>query len=313
MLSIATTRKFVAPGLVRTALAKPCQTRSIAFFNEVAESFVLLHELSGLPWIFLVPATTFSLRTIFTLPFSIWQRRRIVKQQELRKVTQATTPVVKLRLAAATQRQQMESQSSSAVLQKKPPLTPEQITLLALKETRTRQKKLFEDNKVQLWKNFILPLVQVPLWVSVSMGLRNLTDHRLIDTNLSSVPPSLHGSNMHEIISQIGSLDLSVPLDNLPMLAPLCLGLLALMNVENNGRMMTTTTAGAMGIKVALSPNSKLSQSTQSVLNISRLSCIFFMGVSTQAPFLLSIYWISSQLYSLVQNAFLDMLWPYQR
>ncbi|SCU84471.1 LAFA_0D10132g1_1 [Lachancea sp. 'fantastica'] len=309
---VATSRASLN-GLARTALVKSRQTRSIAFFNNVSESLVLLHEFSGLPWVFLIPATTFGLRTIFTLPLSIWQRRRIVKQQELRKVIQATTPVVKLRLAAATQRQQMAPQSGSTGLREKPPLTPEQITLLALKETRNRQKRLFAENKVQLWKNFILPLIQVPLWVSISMGLRNLTEHRLIDTYIPSGLPSWQGSNMHELLTQIGSLDLSVPLDSLPMLAPLCLGLLALTNVENNGRMMSTTATGALGIKVASSPNSKLSQSTQSILNISRLSCIFFMGVSTQAPLLLAIYWISSQLYSLIQNAFLDMLWPYQK
>ncbi|SCU92937.1 LAME_0F02080g1_1 [Lachancea meyersii CBS 8951] len=301
-----------AGGLLRTFRPSTCQTRSMAVFSTVTDSLVSLHEMSSLPWLFLVPATTFGLRMIFTLPPSIWQRKRIIKQQELRKVVQATPPVVKLRLAAATQRQQAKLQTSSLGAQK-PALTPEQITLLALKETRNRQKKLFAENNVPLWKNAILPLIQVPLWVSVSMGLRKLTEHRLIDTNLTPASSAFSGGHVDDLISQMATIDLSLPLDSLPMLAPLALGLLALMNVENNSRMMTTTATGAMGIKVAPSPNSMISQSTQSILNISRLSCIFFMGVATQAPLLLSAYWTSSQLFSLVQNAILDWLWPYQK
>lgn len=214
-------------------------------------------------------------------------------------------------MASKNQEKSQSSDSIAAQSQTKA-LSPEQITLLALKETRSRQKKLFAENNVSLWKNAILPLVQIPLWVSVSMGLRNLLEHRLIDSNLAPVSP-LKNMDMLDSVSKISSLDLSLPLENLPMLVPLVLGTLALLNVEHNGRMMTITTSEASGIKLSPNPNSKVSQSMQSILNVSRLSCIFFMGVSTQAPLLLCAYWISSQLYSLVQNLFLDWLWPYQK
>ncbi|CUS20306.1 LAQU0S01e03642g1_1 [Lachancea quebecensis] len=291
--------------------------RNISVFQGVTTSLVYLHEVSGLPWLVLVPLVTIGLRTTFTLPLSIWQRKRIVKQQELRKVVQATTPVVKLRLAASTQaaskpaKASEESGNVPTTLQK-PSLSPDQITLLALKETRNRQKKMFAESKVQLWKNALLPLIQIPLWVSVSMGLRELTKQRLIDSNLAHASP-LKNIDSLDYVSRISSLDLSLPLDSLPMLAPLFLGTLALLNVEHNGRVMTTTTSETMGIKLAPNPSSKVSQSMQSILNVSRLSCIFFMGVSSQAPLLLSAYWISSQLYSLVQNYILNWLWPYQR
>ncbi|SCV05907.1 LANO_0H17810g1_1 [Lachancea nothofagi CBS 11611] len=304
--------RYIGSGRSQLKLnSRQVQTRSMAFFQSITDSFVTLHEVSALPWLVLIPLSSFGLRTLFTLPLSIWQRKRIVKQQELRKVVQAIPPVVKLRLAAATQQSQSRNRKDTNLVQK-PALTPDQITLLALKETRNRQKKLFAANNVALWKNAILPIVQIPLWVSVSMGLRNLAGQRLLDSNLPHVPPIQEFKTL-DFLSQISSLDLSLPLDSLPMLAPLVLGTLALINVEHNGRMMTATTSEAMGIKQAPNPNSKVSQSMQSILNISRLSCIFFMGISSQAPLLLSVYWISSQLYSLLQNAFLNWLWPYQR
>ncbi|SCU93900.1 LADA_0G05446g1_1 [Lachancea dasiensis] len=285
------------------------QVRPISLFSGITESFIALHQISGLPWLALVPLTTFGLRTVFTLPLSIWQRKRVVKQQELRKVVQAIPPVVKLRLAAAAQQRSNSSSGDVADgVPRGPTLTPEQIQLLALKETRNRQKKLFAENNASLWKNALLPLVQIPLWVSISMGLRGLTESRLVDSNLKPL-----SSDSAASVAPVSDWDLSLPLDSLPMLAPLVLGLLALTNVEHNGRMMTTTTSAAMGIKIAPSPNSRASQSMQSILNVSRLGCIFFMGISSQAPLLLSAYWISSQLYSFLQNAFLNWLWPYQR
>lgn len=288
--------------------------RNVSMFQGVAETFVTMHETCGLPWFVLIPVTTIALRTVVTLPLSIWQRKRIVKQQELRKLVEAIPPITKLRLAAAsTAKPGSDSITSAgsttneittpAATRKQGNLTADQITLLAAKETRNRQKKLFAKYNVQMWKNAILPLVQVPLWVTISMGIRTLTESRLLESNhyywLSDVIPS--------------SLDLSLPLDSLPMLIPMVLGTLSLVNVEYNGNMLTRTTASEAGIKTASNENSRMSRSMNSVLNISRLSCVFMMGISSQAPLLLALYWISSQLFSLVQNTILNWLWPYKR
>lgn len=296
---------------------RPCQhfgRRNITMFQGVAETFVTMHETCGLPWIVLIPFTTIALRTVVTLPLSIWQRKRIVKQQELRKLVEAIPPVTKLRLAAVSAAKpgaDIRTSSGSttndiettAVNRKQGSLTPDQITLLAIKETRKRQKKLFAKYNVQMWKNAILPLVQLPLWVTISMGIRTLTESRVLESN--------NYYWLSDVISP--SLDLSLPLDSLPMLIPMVLGTLSLFNVEYNGNMLTSTTASEAGIKTASNENSRMSRSMNSVLNISRLSCVFMMGISSQAPLLLSLYWISSQFFSLVQNTILNWLWPYRR
>ncbi|CAB4252588.1 similar to Saccharomyces cerevisiae YGR062C COX18 Mitochondrial integral inner membrane protein required for membrane insertion of C-terminus of Cox2p [Maudiozyma barnettii] len=293
--------------------------RGFATFQAVADTFTAVHEASGIPWLVLIPTTTFALRTVFTLPFSIWQRKRIVKQQELRKVVQSMTPIIKLRLAAAkaSEAQPVNKNvtiTSKAIITKKSKipdiiqqetnkqLTPEQIVLIAAKETRKRQKSIFKKHKVQMWKNMLLPVVQIPLWCTVSMGIRKLTEWKIE----GSTHAWFESFKFHEI-------DLTGPLDVYPMIIPITLGIVSLLNVEYNGKMLLRRTTDVVGIDTYQDDNSRLTQGIKSVLNVSRIGSVFMMGVSSQASILLSLYWISSNLYSLLQNIVLDFLWPYQK
>ena len=145
---------------LRGVIGLQSNKRSFSMFQGVSDALVTIHTASGLPWVVLIPLGTIALRTVTTLPLSIWQRKRIVKQQELRKLVQAIPPVTKLRLAAATA-SKIETgpitSSGSAISEtpttepsgKNRTLTPEQITLLAVKETRKRQKRLFSKYNVE--------------------------------------------------------------------------------------------------------------------------------------------------------------------
>lgn len=285
--------------------------RKFSTFQTVADMFMTLHETSGIPWIILIPTTTFALRTIFTFPLSVFQRKRTVKQQELRKVVQSMTPVIKLRLAAAKIGESQTPSTIEASKEKVPDLlqketikqlTQEQIIVVAAKETRRRQKALFQTYKVQVWKNVLLPVVQVPLWCTVSMGIRKLTEWKI------------EGSSHAWFESfRFLDIDLTGPLEIYPMVLPITLGIVSILNVEYNGNMMLRKTTDVVGIQTYQDDNSRLTQGIKSVLNVSRIGCVFMMGVSSQASILLSLYWISSNAYSLIQNILLDFLWPYQK
>ncbi|AMD18539.1 HBL363Wp [Eremothecium sinecaudum] len=295
--------------LRRKAIAGLGGVRKFGTIQAVADTFTHLHSVSGLPWLVLVPVATFGLRATLTLPLSIWQRKRLIKQQELRKLVQAIPPVVKMRLAAAVNdAKASEASNSSGTATKKvglsstaSSLTPEQISLLSVKEMRKRQKALFKEYGVQLWKNMTMPAIQIPLWVMMSLGLRHLTSKSIIDVNHV------------EWLGTLGSMDLSLPFDQMPMLLPIVLGTLSMINVEHNDKMLRTTTTTALGIETAQSKVSKVSHALTGILNVSRLSCIFLIAISSQTSILLTLYWISSQLYSVLQNAILDRLWPYQK
>lgn len=259
--------------------------------NQIADLFTTTHELTGIPWVVLIPLTTVTLRTVFTLPISIMQRKRIVKQQELRKISTSSTPIIKSRLALLVNDKGNKTK-----------LTPDQIQLLAMKETRKRQKLLFKLYNVPLWKNVMLPLVQIPLWTTLSLSIRNLTSLEIE----RSTKQWFESFNWNGI-------DLTGPLLDYPMIIPLTLGALSIMNVEYNGKMISRRNTDNVGIEVYRDDQSRINQAMKSILNISRIGCIFMMGVSSQSAVLLSLYWISSQLYSLIQNIILDKMWPYQR
>ncbi|EDO15482.1 hypothetical protein Kpol_472p13 [Vanderwaltozyma polyspora DSM 70294] len=274
MLSRALCIRPVRPTTLSILRGNTLKSPKFSTISYVAENFETLHEASKLPWLILIPATTVLMRTFLTLPLSILQRKRLVKQNELRNIVSSISPVVKFRLAQ-TQK-----------------LTPEQITYLSMKETRKRQKKLFKKYNVDMWKNVLLPLVQIPLWVTISLGIRKLTDGSttLIETN-----------NIYNILDV--STDLSLALDSAPFLLPIVLGTVSLINVEYNGIMFNKRNFKGYD-------NTKLSKTTQSILTVSRLGSIFMMGVSSQASILLTVYWITSQVFSLIQNYILDTLWP---
>ncbi|CCH62923.1 hypothetical protein TBLA_0I02670 [Henningerozyma blattae CBS 6284] len=289
----------------RTSINLQSPRRNYYVFDMVSQGLLALHQATALPWLLLIPGVTIVLRSIVTLPLSVWQRKRIVQQHELRRIVKGITPISKLRLAsvASTQANQ-PPEISSAV----PNLLPEQITLLALKETRKKQKKLFKEYHVETWKNFVLPLVQIPLWVSVSMGIRSLV-------NSGQPITDIYQNDILQSITAItnSTLDLGIPLVGVPMVIPLFLGVLSILNVEYNGRLMIARRKTVGDIPVATRPEqSRLFIAMSSILNVSKLGCIFMMGVSSQAPLILSLYWITSQLFSLIQNIILEKLWKYE-
>lgn len=288
------------------------QRRNFAIVPYISDSFVSLHSMTGIPWLVLIPTFTIFLRLMVTLPLNIRQRERIIKQQELRKVVKAVTPITKLRLAAVAQKQEVRRKSdpvevAALSVNAGSTLQPEQITMLAVRETRKRQKKLFRKYNIQLWKNMILPVVQIPIWVCVSLGLRNLVKN--------SQPFLENTSETAKLFSNIldPAMDLGAPLLGYPMLIPLMLGTLSILNIEYMNKLIVIRRSSVGGIPVAPRlETSRVQMAMQSILNVSKLGCIFMIGVSVQAPILLSVYWVTSQLFSLVQNIILERFWKYE-
>ncbi|KAH3898911.1 membrane insertase COX18 SCDLUD_005255 [Saccharomycodes ludwigii] len=253
---------------------------TITFPKTLSKLISKIEEKSGLSWPLFVPASTIVLRTIFTLPLMIWQRKRLVRQQQLSTIIKATRPVLKLRLAAQSQ---TAGNASS--------LTADQITLLSIKETRKRQKKLFKENGVEMWKNTILPLVQVPLWISYSLGLRSLDDKILQQTASTSIFDN----------------DLVINFADYPFLLPGILGTLALWNIEYNAKIY-----GLRQNSNAVNA-SNMVRAMGSIVTCLRFGAISMMCFSVQQPPLLVLYWITSQGYSAFMNWVLNKFWPYEK
>lgn len=269
---------------------------SITLVTTFTQAFQSFHDYSSIPYYALIPLATFSLRTVWTLPLSILQRRRLIKQAEFRPIVSALNPILKYRLGSKVMHAQAKLKSKDTIF---PDATAnmkyEQIILLVAKEVRKRQKKLFRDNNIQLWKNFILPAFQIPLWIIMSVTMRNLSGWSTFDS-LSNKPLDL--SLYTEGLLWFQDLTLA---DNLHAL-PLLIGITAIANVE--------WTFKTLELARPSRKNNLRISFVDAVSNISRMSVVFLMAISLHAPAALSLYWLSSQLYSLIQNVILDLFMP---
>lgn len=265
--------------------------------HELTESLQAVHTFTGLPWWTLIPITTFGLRSVWTFPLAVLQRLRIQKQNELRPIVAATGPVLRLNLARkALKAAASEPKSVASMVSPLRKMKYEEIMVLSTKETRKRQKKLFRDHGVQLYKNLFLPAAQIPLWVCMSLTFRNLSGWSTWDS-LANKP--LDASLYHEGILWFTDLTTSDPLH----IFPLAVGIVALVNVEWTFKTFNLMRAGSR--RSNLRPTL-----TDSMANVSRMAVVFLMAISLHAPTALTLYWLSSQVFSLVQNVFLDLFLP---
>ncbi|CUM55585.1 unnamed protein product [Debaryomyces tyrocola] len=283
-----------------------------AIISTLTDSLQSVHAYSGIPWWALIPVTTFALRSVWTLPLAIMQRKRIQKQTELRPIVSAMNPVLKLNLAKKVQSAKQKAEKSLGNIQgsgtrdqsienvvnlQSPVATMkyEEILLLATKETRKRQKALFKKHDVQLWKNIILPAFQIPLWVCMSWTMRDLSGWSSWDS-LANKPldPSLYTEGLFWF-TDLTTLD--------PMhIFPLVLGVISLCNVEWTFKTLELLrfTRKRLGRPTL----------TDSMSSVARMSVVFMMAISLNAPVALTLYWLSSQVYSLIQNIILDLMIP---
>lgn len=270
----------------RTFISSP--TELISTLSTSLSSF---HEFSGIPWWALIPITTVTLRSIWTLPLAILQRKRTQKQAELRPIINSMGPILRLKLASRAQ-EAKSKENKNLPMGKAASLTYEQIMLLSIKERRERQKRIFKENGCEMYKNFILPVFQIPLWILMSATFRDLSGWNEITTN------PLDSSLLYEGLFWFQ--DLTV-LDQYSVL-PIVLGTLALSNIEWNFK---TFKMRDFNVK-----RSNRITAFDSLINISRLSVVFLMTISTQAPTALVLYWISSNGFSVIQNILLDYYIP---
>ncbi|OBA19363.1 hypothetical protein METBIDRAFT_88991 [Metschnikowia bicuspidata var. bicuspidata NRRL YB-4993] len=265
--------------------------------STLTESLQQLHAYVGLPWYALIPLTTFGLRAVWTFPLALLQRLRIQKQNSLRPIIAATGPAVRFNLAKkALSAAKAADTTTPSVLTPAKKMRYEEIMVLSTKEVRKRQKKLFKTHDVQLYKNFLLPLAQIPLWVCMSMTFRDLSGWSSLDAVANKpLDPSLYSEGALWF-ADLTTLD---PFHIFPM----AVGVIALFNVE-----WTFKTFDLL----KTSSRRKLFRPTitDSLANVSRMAVVFLMAVSLHAPSALTLYWLSSQLFSLIQNIFLDLMLP---
>lgn len=119
----------------------------------LSSTLINIHERTGISWTSLLIISTISLRTIVTLPLAIVQRQRTRRLQNVMKIISVWEKTLKASLSNAPKEASLKIYSSKLSL---------------------KTRELYKLQSCHPLKTFLLPWIQIPLFISVSLSIRNL-------------------------------------------------------------------------------------------------------------------------------------------
>ncbi|CAG8624961.1 3686_t:CDS:2 [Rhizophagus irregularis] len=247
---------------------------SIISFNQSILEFI--HNSTVLPWWATILISTILLRTFLTLPIAIIQQKNGAKILSLQPQIMEIFERLKHEVVREVKKRNGTYEEFQSELTKK------------------------VANKCFPIRNYLLPWVQIPLFISNSLTIRHMVD----STKSNSTIPenTIIGSTSEvDIITNITSVD-NISTDTLinggilwfndltqtdPLyIFPLAIGLTNLLNIEIH----------SWFTKSQPSLRSKI------LKNLSRGLSILMIPVASQAPMAICLYWLSSSTFSIGQN-----------
>ncbi len=271
------------------------QTLVVSVIQPCCDSLQYIHNSTGLPWYAVIPIVTIGFRTTVTLPLAIWNRLRVRKQTSLAPLVSASFPIYRANLTA---RPISDTRKKN--------LTYEQITHLSKKQTNLFQKKLFKLNNCQRYKSLLLPLIQFPLWITLSISIRSICG----SSNFKMDGLIIDHNDMKQLSNE-GCLwfpDLLIS-DQYGIL-PIIYGTFMMFNLEWNRRILLGSASVSKNRALTNYEYTPSRIPLMLLTNLMRLGVASFMTIGTQVPTALSLYWVCSNLFSMLQNIFLDGFLP---
>ncbi|KAK9727651.1 hypothetical protein K7432_001681 [Basidiobolus ranarum] len=253
----------LADSLEVSALASQDST---PFFIEITKTlFETVHQGTALPWWATIIGTTFLLRSVATFPIALYQQRSIGRMLALRPVVLSWGETLKQQIAKDSSKKRFSYEEYNSELQK---------------QYRDKVKALYRQHKCQPIVSFLLPWVQMPLFITLSFTLRDMSGYPIPWLGMSgSNPVSDFDTGGLLWFTDLTSVDPTWTF-------PLAIGLTHLANTELNAYFM----------KQAPTLKQKVIQ------NVFRGISVFMIPVASQVPMGICLYWLSSSTYSLLQN-----------
>lgn len=226
----------------------------------LAEDFLVhLQHVSGLPWWLSIAVGTLSVRTLITLPLAAYQMVIISKVEVLQVEISELAKRLRYEISVrATERG----------------WTDKQCRFQFQKNLRRIVSQLYIRDNCHPVKASLLVWVQLPLWISLSLALRNL---------------SLNQSALQSELAAGGALwfpDLTVP--DSTWILPVCLGLTNLLIVE----VFSLQRVNPSGFQ-------------KFVTNCIRGFSVLMIPIAASVPSSMALYWFTSSLVGFSHNLFL--------
>jgi inner membrane protein COX18 len=212
--------------------------------------------------------TTIALRAVFTLPLMAYSYNNAAKLELLQPEIKSIA--IQLRTEVAMAKSKLEWSDH-----------------IAKQQYRANMKRLvrnlYERDNCHPMKDYILPWIQIPLWISMSLALRNMAGAVIVDGQRTEV--------LCPELATEGTLWFSnLLLPDATFLLPLIMCLSNLVIIEMHNLRLTTPTK------------------FQRLLTYSMRGMMLIMfPIATSVPSCMCYYWTCSSLYGLGQNLLLRL------
>ncbi|XP_060535800.1 cytochrome c oxidase assembly protein COX18, mitochondrial [Cylas formicarius] len=228
---------------------------------------VTVHDATGLPWWASIIGTTVMLRTCLTLPLAVYQNRVLAR---LENATLEMGPLVdelKKETAIATKVYQWDEKTARYMFNR---------------SVKKQWTKLIERDNCHPLKSTLLVWVQIPMWVSLSVGLRNLV------YMLPYGDPRAQVTLLELTVGGFGFIP-NLTVADQSWILPVTLGLLNLAIVE-----------------LQLLSRKNVPSKVQTALSyVFRGISVLMVPVAAAVPSCLVLFWTTSSAYGLAQNLLL--------
>ncbi|KAG7212823.1 hypothetical protein KM043_002180 [Ampulex compressa] len=235
---------------------------------EFAQNLLLsIHSAIGLPWWAVIMLSTISVKAFISLPLAVFQEHNKAKLK-------------KAMLEINEKKIELRPEAIYAVTAQG--LSKRQSQLIYRKKLRDEWTQILIKHNCHPAKNFILSIIQLPIWVILSVSIRNLC-HMLPMHNESAYTTYMElkkgGFGWIQDLTEIDSL----------LLFPICAGIFNLLCLE-----------------MQLILNERKDTSLKFfMVNFSRIVIIIFTGVGMNISSAITMYWTTSSASSFLQNILL--------
>lgn len=231
------------------------------------ESLVWLQSYTGLPWWATIITTTFAMRTVITLPLALYQHYIFAKVEMLNYEMEHIAKHVKrenIRLAQEFN-------------------WPDKYAKIAYRRAISKEwNELVVRDNCHPMKSVLLVLIQIPLWVTLSVSWRNLS------TMLPIPSPSALEIYLELTTGGFGWI-LNLTQTDSYWILPVSACLLNLMIIEIQ----------------TLIRIQKPSRFLRICTNLSRLLSVILIPIAAHLPSAVTLYWTASSFFGLCQNLLL--------
>ncbi|XP_076272908.1 cytochrome c oxidase assembly protein COX18, mitochondrial isoform X2 [Rhynchophorus ferrugineus] len=251
------------------------QTGLFKFLSESAtvkwcQSFLInVHDMTGLPWWATIICSTIILRTVVTLPLAVYQQYILAKLENLKQELPYLVNELKKETAIAVKLYGWDERTARATYNR---------------SLRKQWNNLIVRDNCHPFKSTILFWFQIPMWVSLSVSLRNLVymlPNRDLQAQLTFTELSLGGFSFIP--------NLTIP--DHSWILPVALGIINLLIIELQ-QLSRLQTSSPTKIQKYLT-------------NTFRFISVLMIPFAAAVPSCLTLYWTTSSAYGLVQNLIL--------